>query len=216
MRAGFQTPLQSANILYSYRDRRAWTEGARTFPHTRGGHWARHASSTGDEAGSLPLWCPFVARAQYHAGVIQVQVRVQRVGPVEVPLPSYQTPGSAGLDLCAARPEPVRLEPGQRRLIPAGLRIEIPPGYEGQVRPRSGLALRHGITVLNSPGTIDSDYRGELGIVLINHGAESVQIAPLDRIAQLVIAPVAAAQFELALSLSETGRAAGGYGSTGV
>jgi dUTP pyrophosphatase len=147
---------------------------------------------------------------------MQVQVRVQRVGPVEVPLPTYQTPGSAGLDLCAALPEGIRLEPGQRRLIPAGLRIEIPPGYEGQVRPRSGLALRHGITVLNSPGTIDSDYRGELGIVLINHGAESVQIAPLDRIAQLVIAPVAAAQFELALSLSETGRAAGGYGSTGL
>jgi dUTP pyrophosphatase len=158
----------------------------------------------------------FLRGAQYQARVLQVQVRVQRVGPIEVPLPAYQTPGSAGLDLCAALQEPVRLEPGQRRLIPAGLRIEIPPGYEGQVRPRSGLALRHGITVLNSPGTIDSDYRGELGIVLINHGAESVQIAPLDRIAQLVIAPVAAAQFELALSLSETGRAAGGYGSTGL
>jgi dUTP pyrophosphatase len=147
---------------------------------------------------------------------MQVRVRVQRVGAIEVPLPAYQTAGSAGLDLCAALPEPVRLEPGERRLIPAGLCLEIPPGYEGQVRPRSGLALRHGITVLNSPGTIDSDYRGELGIVLINHGAVAVEIAPLDRIAQLVIAPLATAQFELAMSLSDTGRAGGGYGSTGV
>jgi dUTP pyrophosphatase len=154
--------------------------------------------------------------AQYHAEVMQIRVRVQRVGSVEVPLPAYQTPGSAGLDLCAALPEAVRLEPGERRLIPAGLRLEIPPGYEGQVRPRSGLALRHGITVLNSPGTIDSDYRGELGILLINHGSAAVHIAPLERIAQLVIAPVAAAQFEVALSLSDTGRAGGGYGSTGV
>jgi dUTP pyrophosphatase len=131
-------------------------------------------------------------------------------------MPAYQTQGSAGLDLCAALPEAILLAPGERRLIPAGLRLELPPGYEGQVRPRSGLALRHGLTVLNSPGTIDSDYRGELGIVLINHGSAAVQIAPLDRIAQLVIAPVTTAQFELALSLSETDRAGGGYGSTGV
>jgi len=146
---------------------------------------------------------------------MQVHVRVQRVGPVEVPLPSYQTSGSAGLDLCAALPEPVRLEPGERRLIPAGLRLEIPNGFEGQVRPRSGLALRHGLTVLNSPGTIDADYRGELGILLINHGSVAVQIAPLERVAQLVIAPVASVQFELTLRLSETDRAGGGYGSTG-
>jgi len=146
---------------------------------------------------------------------MQVHVRVQRVGPVEVPLPSYQTSGSAGLDLCAALPEPVRLEPGERRLIPAGLRLEIPNGFEGQVRPRSGLALRHGLTVLNSPGTIDADYRGELGILLINHGSIAVQIAPLERVAQLVIAPVASVQFELTLRLSETDRAGGGYGSTG-
>jgi dUTP pyrophosphatase len=131
-------------------------------------------------------------------------------------MPAYQTQGSAGLDLCAALPEAILLAPGERRLIPAGLRLELPPGYEGQVRPRSGLALRHGLTVLNSPGTIDSDYRGELGIVLINHGSAAVQIAPLDRIAQLVIAPVTTAQFELALSLSETDRSGGGYGSTGV
>ena len=147
---------------------------------------------------------------------MQIRVRVQRVGPVEVPLPVAQTPGSAGLDLRAALAEPVRLAPGERRLIPAGLQLEIPPGYEGQVRPRSGLALRHGVTVLNSPGTIDSDYRGELGIVLINHGSAAFEIAPLDRIAQLVIAPVTPVQLEVALSLSETGRAGGGYGSTGV
>jgi dUTP pyrophosphatase len=108
------------------------------------------------------------------------------------------------------------LAPGERRLIPAGLRLELPPGFEGQVRPRSGLALRHGVTVLNSPGTVDSDYRGELGIVLINHGSAAFEIAPLDRIAQLVIAPVTPVQLEVTFSLSETGRAGGGYGSTGV
>jgi dUTP pyrophosphatase len=147
---------------------------------------------------------------------MQVRVRLQHVGPVRVPLPNYQTKGSAGLDLCAALSEPVHLAPGERRLIPAGLRIELPEGFEGQVRPRSGLALRHGLTVLNSPGTIDSDYRGELGILLINLGAESVEIAPLQRIAQLVVAPVTEAQLELVASLSETGRAGGGYGSTGT
>jgi dUTP pyrophosphatase len=145
-----------------------------------------------------------------------VIVRIQRVGTVDVPLPSYQTSGSAGLDLCAAVSEPVRLGPGERRLIPAGLRLELPNGFEGQVRPRSGLALRQGLTVLNSPGTIDSDYRGELGIVLINHGAEPVEIAPLQRIAQLVIAPVQQVQLSVVAQLSETGRAGGGYGSTGV
>lgn len=150
------------------------------------------------------------------AAAMQVSVRIQHVGPVRVPLPSYQTKGSAGLDLCAALPEPVLLGPGERRLIPAGLRLELPEGFEAQVRPRSGLALRHGLTVLNSPGTIDSDYRGELGILLINLGAERVEIAPLQRIAQLVIAPVSQAQLEVVATLSETGRAAGGYGSTGT
>jgi dUTP pyrophosphatase len=150
------------------------------------------------------------------AAAMQVRVRIQHVGAIRVPSPSYQTSGSAGLDLCAALPEPVRLAPGERRLIPAGLRLELPEGFEGQVRPRSGLALRHGLTVLNSPGTIDSDYRGELGILLINLGSEAVEIAPLQRIAQLVIAPVSLAQLEVVTSLSETGRAAGGYGSTGT
>jgi dUTP diphosphatase len=143
------------------------------------------------------------------------RLTIKRVGPLSVPLPSYQTSGSAGLDLCAALSEPVVLAPGQHRLFPTGICVEIPDGFEGQVRPRSGLALRHGITVLNSPGTIDADYRGELGIVLINHGPGPLEIKPLDRIAQLVIAPVVRVQIEVVASLSETERAAGGYGSTG-
>jgi dUTP pyrophosphatase len=141
---------------------------------------------------------------------------IKRVGPVEVPLPTYQTAGAAGLDVCAALSEPVILGPGQHRLFATGLCLEIQDGYEGQIRPRSGLALRHGITVLNTPGTIDADYRGELGVVLLNHGPAAVEIKPLDRIAQLVIAPVVKVQIEVVTSLSETDRAEGGYGSTGV
>lgn len=147
---------------------------------------------------------------------MQARLGIKRVGPVSVPLPSYQTAGAAGLDVCAALDQSVTLAPGQHRLFPTGLCLEIPDGYEGQVRPRSGLALRHGITVLNAPGTIDADYRGELGVVLINHGPTPVEIKPLDRIAQLVIAPVVQVQVELVSSLSETERAANGYGSTGV
>lgn len=143
------------------------------------------------------------------------KLKLRRVGAVEVPLPAYQTPGSAGLDLCAALPEPVRLAPGERRLIPTGLIFEIPEGYEGQVRPRSGLALKHGITVVNAPGTIDADFRGEVGIVLINHGDAAYVVEPLSRIAQLVFAKVEQFALELSDSLSETARGAGGYGSTG-
>jgi dUTP pyrophosphatase len=143
------------------------------------------------------------------------KLRLRRTGPVSVPLPSYQTPGSAGLDLCAALTESIRVEPGERRLIPTGLTFEIPEGYEGQVRPRSGLALKHGISIVNSPGTIDSDFRGEVGIVLINHGRESYLVEPLSRIAQIVIARVEQVQIEEASSLTETSRGAGGYGSTG-
>jgi dUTP pyrophosphatase len=142
-------------------------------------------------------------------------LKLRRVGAVQVPLPAYQTPGSAGLDLCAALPEAVRLSPGERRLIPTGLVLEIPEGYEGQVRPRSGLALKHGISVVNSPGTIDSDFRGEVGIVLINHGQEPFVVEPLSRIAQLVLARVEQATIVEVESLTETSRGAGGYGSTG-
>ncbi len=143
------------------------------------------------------------------------KLKLRRTGAVQVPLPAYQTPGSAGLDLCAAVAEAVRLAPGERRLIPTGLVFEIPDGHEGQVRPRSGLALKHGISIVNSPGTIDSDFRGEVGIVLINHGAEPYVVEPLSRIAQIVIARVEQVEIEEADSLTETTRGAGGYGSTG-
>jgi dUTP pyrophosphatase len=143
-------------------------------------------------------------------------VLVARTGPVTVDLPSYRSHGAAGLDLEAAVTEPVRLEPGQRRLIPTGLRLEIPEGYEAQVRARSGLALRHGIGMVNAPGTIDSDYRGEVGVLLINWGDEPFVIEPRARIAQLVIAPVARAELVLVEELAATARAGGGYGSTGV
>jgi dUTP pyrophosphatase len=145
-----------------------------------------------------------------------VKVRVRRVGPVEVPLPGYQTPGAAGLDLAAALREPAAIAPGERLYVPTGLAMAIPPGFEGQVRPRSGLALRNGISIVNAPGTIDSDYRGEVGVVLINLGSEPFVVEPLARIAQLVIAPVVRATLELAESLDETERGAGGYGSTGA
>ena len=143
------------------------------------------------------------------------KLRLRRTGTVQVPLPAYQTAGSAGLDLCAALLDAVRLAPGERRLIPTGLIFEIPEGHEGQVRPRSGLALKHGISVVNSPGTIDSDFRGEVGIVLINHGSEPYVIEPLSRIAQIVITRVEQVEIEEAESLTETSRGTGGYGSTG-
>lgn len=147
---------------------------------------------------------------------MSVRLRVTRVGPVEVPLPSYQTDGSAGLDLAAALDAPVTLGPGERRLVPTGLALEIPPGYEGQVRPRSGLALKHGIGMVNAPGTIDSDYRGPVGVLLVNHGQEPFVIEPLARIGQLVIAKVERAELELVSSLDGTARGTGGFGSTGT
>ncbi|MFT4784022.1 MAG: dUTP pyrophosphatase [Paracoccaceae bacterium] len=141
-------------------------------------------------------------------------------------LPEYETAGAAGADLRAnltganlteaERSGGIVLDPMARRLVPTGLRIEIPPGFEAQVRARSGLALRHGVAVLNAPGTIDSDYRGPLGVILINHGTEPVLIRHGDRIAQIVVAPVVQAKFQAAQSLSETMRGAGGFGSTGV
>ncbi len=135
----------------------------------------------------------------------------------DLPLPAYATPGAAGLDLCAAVPadDPLILPPGERALIPTGLAMALPPGYEAQMRPRSGLALKHGITVLNSPGTIDCDYRGEIGIILLNTGKAPFTITRGERIAQMVIASVAQAQFIEVADLPETGRGAGGFGSTG-
>jgi dUTP pyrophosphatase len=129
--------------------------------------------------------------------------------------PEYKTEGSAGADLRACLEASVTLAPGERAAIPTGLRIELPPGYEAQVRPRSGLALQKGLTCLNSPGTVDSDYRGELKVILVNLGREPATIGSGDRIAQLVIAPVARARFEETQSLGSTERGSGGFGSTG-
>ena len=130
-------------------------------------------------------------------------------------LPSYATPGAAGLDLRAAVAESLTILPGGRTLVPTGLCVAIPLGYEGQVRMRSGLALKHGLSLLNGPGTVDSDYRGEIGLILANLGAEPVTIARGDRIAQLVIAPVARVKLEIVEELPPTERDAGGFGSTG-
>lgn len=129
--------------------------------------------------------------------------------------PRYASDGAAGLDLAAAIDEPIRLAPGARAAIPTGLAIELPAGHEGQVRPRSGLAVKHGVTVLNAPGTIDEDYRGELAVLLVNLGQEEHVIRTGDRIAQLVIAPVRRVTVETAGALSDTARGAGGFGSTG-
>ena len=131
-------------------------------------------------------------------------------------LPKYSTNESAGLDLRAELQSPITLEPGQRSLIPTGLKIALPTGYEAQVRPRSGLAYKQVITVLNSPGTIDADYRGDVGVILINHGSESFTIENGERIAQLVIAKFVQIDWDEVLDLSSTSRGEGGFGSTGV
>ncbi len=135
-----------------------------------------------------------------------------------LPLPAYETEQAAGMDLAAAVPEtaPMVLAPGKRALVPTGLTLELPPGIEAQIRPRSGLAFKKGITLLNSPGTIDADYRGEVGVLLINLGEEDFVIHRGDRIAQMVIAPVTQARLETVLEVNETARGAGGFGSTGV
>jgi dUTP pyrophosphatase len=144
--------------------------------------------------------------------------RVSRLAHADaLPLPAYHSAGAAGLDLVAALPEHacLVLEPGARELIPTGLTIEISHGWEGQVRPRSGLALRHGVTVLNSPGTIDSDYRGEIGVILINLGSSSFEIRRGDRIAQLVFAPCPQVQLVETTDLATSERGAAGFGSSG-
>ena len=143
-----------------------------------------------------------------------ISVQVQRLPHGEgLELPRYATEGAAGMDVVAA--EDVTLAPGARHAVATGLALAIPEGFEIQVRPRSGLALKHGISVPNTPGTIDSDYRGELKVILINHGAEPFAIARGDRIAQLVLAPVVRAIWEEVGELAQTGRGAGGFGSTG-
>ena len=147
---------------------------------------------------------------------MSVTVKVRRVRPSELPLPKYQTALSAGMDLLADLSETVTLGSLERRLIPTGLSLELPPGFEGQIRPRSGLALKQGLTCLNSPGTIDADYRGEVGVLLINLSKDPVVLKRGDRIAQLVIAPAVQATLVEVEALSQTGRGEGGFGSTGV
>lgn len=133
----------------------------------------------------------------------------------DLELPRYMSPGASGCDLLAAVDGPVTLAPGERRLVPTGVRIAVPPGYEAQVRPRSGLALRHGVTALNSPGTIDADYRGEVGVVLINLGSEPFTLCRGERLAQLVVAPVVQVEWDEESGLGDTERGGGGFGHTG-
>ena len=149
---------------------------------------------------------------------MSVEIAVKRLPHGEgLPLPAYETAHAAGMDLRAAVPEdePLTLRPGDRHAVPTGLSMAIPPGFEGQVRPRSGLAFRDGVTTLNSPGTVDADYRGEVKVILINLGPENFVVRRGDRIAQLLIAPVSQATWRETESLDETARGEGGFGSTG-
>lgn len=143
-----------------------------------------------------------------------IPLRVKRLRDTAI-LPQYMTEHAAGMDLFAALDQPLRLAPGERTLVPTGVALAVPPGFEGQVRPRSGLALRKGVALVNSPGTIDADYRGEVGVIVINLGQEDVDIAPGDRIAQLVIAPVLRPRIVQVEELEPTERGEGGFGHTG-
>jgi len=143
-----------------------------------------------------------------------MQLKIKKLSDVE--LPHYQSEHAAGMDLHAAVPEPVMLEPGESKLIPTGISIAIPPGYEAQIRPRSGLALKSQISIVNTPGTIDADYRGEIGVILINHGKSPFRVNHNDRIAQMIISTVEHPDVLEVRELDETTRGAGGFGSTGI
>jgi dUTP pyrophosphatase len=148
-----------------------------------------------------------------------VIIRFSRIRPetdADIPLPRYMTPYSAGMDVCAAVDIPVILKPGDIALIPTGLAMALPEGYEAQVRPRSGLAVKYGIGLINSPGTIDADYRGEVKIPLINHGRQPFTVNRKDRIAQMIISPVCRAEFEVVETLEISTRNDGGFGHTGI
>jgi dUTP pyrophosphatase len=150
---------------------------------------------------------------------VNVELRVVRLPhAADLPLPAYQSAHAAGLDLLAAVPAdaPITIAPGGRVIIPTGIAVALPHGHEGQIRPRSGIAIRHGVTVLNSPGTVDADYRGEIQVILVNLGAESFEIRRGTRIAQMVVAPIQQAKIVESTSLDATGREAGGFGSTGM
>ncbi len=149
----------------------------------------------------------------------KLRVAIEKLPHAEgIDIPFYSTVQSAGMDLRAAFPEdePILLEPGEHKLVPTGLKIALPPGTEAQIRPRSGLAFKHGITVLNSPGTIDADYRGEIGILLINHGKQAFEIQRGERVAQMIVAKHESVEWEPVEDLDATDRGAGGFGSTGV
>jgi dUTP pyrophosphatase len=146
---------------------------------------------------------------------VELQIRM-RDDCADVPMPKYMSEHASGMDLCAAVPEPVDLAPGQRALVPAGFHMALPPGYEAQVRPRSGLAAKHGVTVANTPGTIDADYRGEVKVILINLGDQSFRVERGDRIAQMVVQPVVRARLRPVDQLPETPRGHGGFGHTGT
>ena len=145
-----------------------------------------------------------------------MKIKIQKLPNFKGTFPSYETLGSAGMDIHAAIGDSIKLHAGDRVLIPSGFKVEIPKGFEIQIRPRSGLAFKNGITVLNSPGTIDSDYRGEVGVIIINHGSQIFFINPGDRIAQMIVSQLIQAELEEIDSLSITERGEGGFGSTGV
>lgn len=149
-------------------------------------------------------------------GDIAVKVLRLRAEDADLPLPRYATSGSAGMDLHAAVREPLVLAPGERAMVPTGLALQLPAGFEGQVRPRSGLAAKHGLTLLNSPGTIDADYRGEVRVILVNLGREPYTVERGHRVAQLVVAPVAQARIVEVEGLDSTERSDGGFGSSGT
>jgi dUTP pyrophosphatase len=147
----------------------------------------------------------------------KLKVQILRLPHGEgVPLPKYMSRSASGMDLYAAVDGEVVLKPGERKLIPTGFKMALPEGYEAQVRPRSGLAIKNGISVLNTPGTIDEDYRGEVGVILVNHGSEDFKVKRNDRIAQMVINKIEQADIEEVKSLSETHRSTGGFGHTGI
>jgi dUTP pyrophosphatase len=149
---------------------------------------------------------------------MSAELRIRRLPHgADLPLPAYQSEQAAGLDLVAAVPAgaPVKIAPGERAVIPTGITVALPSGHEGQIRPRSGIALRHGVTVLNSPGTIDADYRGEIQVILVNLGAETFEITRGTRIAQMIVAPIIQAKIVESDGLDATDREAGGFGSTG-
>lgn len=152
---------------------------------------------------------------QMMQAIEKIPVKIKKLKNFLGELPKYQSAGASGFDVCAQIREPIVLQPGARVLIPTGLSFEIPLGYEIQCRPRSGLAAKVGVSVLNTPGTIDADYRGEVQVILVNLGQEAVKIVDQERIAQMVLAPVVQAQFTEVVELSETARGAGGFGSTG-